>query len=72
MPLGVCRATPTRPLMFYETIYEDREKNRENVSGLCYVYTMNEPTPEEQDAIYYALAEHWVEDMQEMLSDQCQ
>jgi len=33
---------------------------------------MNEPTPEEQEAVYYALAEHWVEDMQEMLSDQCQ
>ena len=30
---------------------------------------MNEPTSEEQDAVYYALAEHWVEDMQEMLAD---
>ena len=31
--------------------------------------TRSEPTPEEQDAVYYALAEHWVEDMQEMLAD---
>ena len=31
---------------------------------------MDEPTAEEQDAVYYALAEHWVEDMQEMLADQ--
>lgn len=30
---------------------------------------MNKPTPEEKDAIYYALAEHWIEDMQEMLAD---
>jgi len=33
---------------------------------------MNEPTEEEMEAVFYALAEHWVEDMQEMLSDQCQ
>ena len=31
--------------------------------------TTNEPTPEEMEAVYYALAEHWVEDMQEMLAD---
>lgn len=28
-----------------------------------------EPTQEEQEAVYYALGEHWEEDMQEMLSD---
>jgi len=31
---------------------------------------MSEPTLEEMDAVYYALGEHWEEDMQEMLADQ--
>jgi len=30
---------------------------------------MNEPTQEEMDTVYYALAEHWEEDMKAMLAD---
>lgn len=30
---------------------------------------MSEPTPEEMDAVYYALGEHWEEDMKEMLAN---
>lgn len=30
---------------------------------------MNEPTPEEMEAVYYALGEHWEEEMKEMLAD---
>lgn len=30
---------------------------------------MNEPTPEERDAVYYALGEHWEEEMKEMLAN---
>lgn len=29
----------------------------------------NEPTPKEMEAVYYALAEHWEEEMKEMLAN---
>jgi hypothetical protein len=31
---------------------------------------MNEPAPEEMEAVFYALAEHWEEEMKAMLADQ--
>jgi len=30
---------------------------------------MNEPTPEEMEAVFYALAEHWEEEMKKMLAE---
>lgn len=38
----------------------------EPICGLCW---SEMPTPEEEEAVYFALAEHWEEEMIQMLAD---